>query len=555
MQYFLPFWPGDAIYTSFDPWEDTWDRKSEEKRIWEVFNRPPIDGVLVSLVNIKRTRFLRKNAEEEGIHKALRFEGPVMGDCGAFSYVNRKETPDPIETLKYYKRLGFNLCVTVDHLIVNTIRISREEIRKLTEEEKKERWETTLKNAEKMYEEMQKSEYEGVRLIGVTQGLDPKTYAEGVRRLLDYGFEYIGLGGLARKPTKYIVKVLNKVHREIRKEIRKRSSVQRLHPRIGLHLFGVARENLFEKMFEFGVTSFDSASPLRTAWTSSVKNYRLNNQFYAAVRIPFAKHEEEEELVEAKVFQDLKRFKNGQITVDEFIEELRLYASDNISPREKAIKRTLHDKPWEKCDCPLCKEIGIHMCIFRRSERNMRRGFHNVYHFYNLLRKRIPRILAFTQCSRKKDPDERLLSAYRRYAASSLFKTFWKNTHDLPIEIGILSGRYMLITWDTRIPKYDEPLSSEKIPKVSKNLENQLAFYEKVFFIGLGKYRDVVMQASENLSIPIEIFPKKELSRGKLDIIEYNRQMRYFRKSIEEEIKQYPMISQQLKFQTCIKNW
>ena len=66
-----------------------------------------------------------------------------------------------------------------------------------------------------------------------------------------------------------------------------------------------------------------------------------------------------------------------------------------------------------------------------------------------------------------------------------------------------------------------------------------MRFYDRVFFIGLGAYRKAVEKVSENLSIPVEIYPKLELSRGKLDIIEYNRQMREFRKAIEKEIKPY----------------
>ena len=38
-----------------------------------------------------------------------------MGDCRAFGYVEEKVPPyDPIETLKYYRDLGFNYGVTVD---------------------------------------------------------------------------------------------------------------------------------------------------------------------------------------------------------------------------------------------------------------------------------------------------------------------------------------------------------------------------------------------------------------------------------------------------------
>ena len=539
MKYFLPFWPGDDVYPRFNPWKDTWDSDDKQLRIWEVFPKPPIDGVLVSLVNINGTKFLREEANAKGIKEALGFYGPIMGDCGAYSYVNERNTPNPIETLKVYKKLGFDLCVTVDHLVVNTIKVSKDKSRKLTEDEKYDRWELTLKNAEKMFEEVKKGEYDGISLIGVTQGMGPDTYTEGVRRLLECGFDYIGLGGLVRRTTKFIERVLTEVGSEIKRELRNRNFKKGFSPRIGVHLFGIARENLFDKMVESGVTSFDSASPLRKAWTSSIGNYMLNRTLYTAIRIPYPR--DDEEILFNKVWENLRRFEEGSLNSDELIENLKSYAPQKITSRENEIKKTLLEKPWEKCDCPLCKEIGLHICIFRGCERNMRRGFHNVYHFYNLVRETVPRILALTNCSKKKDPEANLLPAYKRYMPSSPFKTFWKNVYDLPVEVGVLSGKYMLITWHTLIPDYDDILSTEKIPFAVKDLVNQLEFYDKVFFIGLGAYREAVKQAAEILSVPVEVFPKLELSRGKLDIIEYNRQMHHFREAIEKEIDSYPI--------------
>ena len=52
MKYFLPFWPADGIYDNFDPINDTWSGK--KRKIWEIFDKPPIDGVLVSLENLKQ---------------------------------------------------------------------------------------------------------------------------------------------------------------------------------------------------------------------------------------------------------------------------------------------------------------------------------------------------------------------------------------------------------------------------------------------------------------------------------------------------------------------
>jgi hypothetical protein len=43
----------------------------------------------------------------------------------------------------------------------------------------------------------------------------------------------------------------------------------------------------------------------------------------------------------------------------------------------------LIDKPWQHCDCVICKEVGVEVIIFRGNDRNRRRGFHNTFAFYH----------------------------------------------------------------------------------------------------------------------------------------------------------------------------
>ena len=53
------------------------------------------------------------------------------------------------------------------------------------------------------------------------------------------------------------------------------------------------------------------------------------------------------------------------------------------SPRlERVIERTIEDTPWKRCGCDICRAVGVEVIIFRSSNRNKRRGFHNlgVYH-------------------------------------------------------------------------------------------------------------------------------------------------------------------------------
>ncbi|MNE91357.1 hypothetical protein D3C80_1889590 [compost metagenome] len=44
-------------------------------------------------------------------------------------------------------------------------------------------------------------------------------------------------------------------------------------------------------------------------------------------------------------------------------------------------RTTLADKPWRRCGCRICKDVGIEVMIFRASNRNKRRGIHNLAAF------------------------------------------------------------------------------------------------------------------------------------------------------------------------------
>jgi hypothetical protein len=41
-------------------------------------------------------------------------------------------------------------------------------------------------------------------------------------------------------------------------------------------------------------------------------------------------------------------------------------------------RRTLEERPWRSCTCGICRQVGIQAVIFRGTERNKRRGFHNL---------------------------------------------------------------------------------------------------------------------------------------------------------------------------------
>ena len=62
-------------------------------------------------------------------------------------------------------------------------------------------------------------------------------------------------------------------------------------------------------------------------------------------------------------------------------DELLLRDTNDGKNLKEKYRRTLLDRPWKSCNCNACKQIGIHVVIFRGCNRNKRRGFHNTWVF------------------------------------------------------------------------------------------------------------------------------------------------------------------------------
>ena len=88
---------------------------------------------------------------------------------------------------------------------------------------------------------------------------------------------------------------------------------------------------------------------------------------------------------EAICLKSLRDYDRGKISLQKALNKVMIYdelMGGNGSLRKK-YKRTLTDKPWKKCPCRLCQDTGVDIVIFRRNNRNRRRGFHNTWVFYN----------------------------------------------------------------------------------------------------------------------------------------------------------------------------
>ncbi|MEM3101677.1 MAG: tRNA-guanine transglycosylase DpdA [Candidatus Nitrosotenuis sp.] len=411
MEYFLPDWE-DRLDPNYNFETDTFSRDrsaayATDVYAHQIFKKPPYDGILISLAVFKDKINLMSDGNGgkqirnfKSIKDYLRIERSselkVMGDCGAFSYINEDFPPEDYRIDKVsdiYQALKFDYGVSVDHMIPDSVmRKKGNKIRKIniTEKQKEERRQLTLKNAKEFIKYHRKKNLDFVP-IGAVQGYCPETYADSAAKTIEMGYSYIGIGTLVPKSDDEIVEILKAVKIAIGKK------------KIKIHLFGILRPRKIEEFKSLGVSSFDSASFLRKAWLRAGRNYiAKNGNWYAAIRIPYSENSVliKNALKEGYSVEDIKHMEKMALKV------VRDYASKKTEDVEKVLKtvlkydmlllrehdgnhhydkykKTLIDRPWERCNCEICKEIGVDVIIFRGANRNKRRGFHNIKVFYD----------------------------------------------------------------------------------------------------------------------------------------------------------------------------
>jgi len=102
VRYFIPEWD-DRVDPKYDFMNDVHSREHEEDPIkndvyiWNIFglNKVPIDGVLVSRFTIMQNKKKYRRVLQEGIHSVLRLPSTfeIMGDCGAWGYIQEEAPP------------------------------------------------------------------------------------------------------------------------------------------------------------------------------------------------------------------------------------------------------------------------------------------------------------------------------------------------------------------------------------------------------------------------------------------------------------------------------
>ncbi|MCF4010627.1 tRNA-guanine transglycosylase DpdA [Rheinheimera sp. UJ63] len=380
----------------------------DDKYAHEIFDAPVYDGVLVSkaivegLSGVKgrysvaqRQRFFR-----EGIYKFFRLPKSyeTIGDCGAFSYVKEFEPPYSVEAVvEFYTNSGFTHGIAMDHIIfdyenadVKSSKIVGERLIECLR-----RTELNLENASKF---LKISKSEPFNPYGVAHGWNPNSFSESVIQLQAMGYNKIALGGMIPLKTKDILEILAKVA-----EVRK--------PTTQLHLLGINRLEHISQFYSFGVTSFDSTSPLMQGLKDDKFNYHLPEHKYTSIAIPQVdgNNTMRKLIASGAIDQDLAiklericldliiQFDQGYVSKETVLDALceyeKLYLKDaHTKTRRGLMNKVLTDKPWVSCPCNICKEIGIHVMLKRGAARNRRRGFHNLFNAYNTIQKELSKI-------------------------------------------------------------------------------------------------------------------------------------------------------------------
>ena len=413
MKFFLPDWedridPGYSLNN--DMYSDSHMSNPYANDVYahQIYKEnPPYDGILVSLSNYRSKLKLKEdntgrlsirgfNDIRDYLKIPISSKLEVMGDSGAFSYVTERNPPQPFFSIEnvagIYNDLNFKFGVSVDHIAAESYLIAdkngkRKRVKRPMSE-KRYRVNLTLKNDMLFYHYHRRERLNFIP-VGVAQGFDENSYRKSVQKIIEMGYDHIALGGLVQYTDAFIIKILEEIKPLVRG--------------VDVHLFGVLRPDKLLTFRELGVTSFDSASYLRKSWLRSGQNYLTkNNTWYTALRVPYRNNpnvlarakelgiaEQELETMELEALEAIHVYANGHSSVEKTLEKVLKY--DKILLRNSKDERNLEEKyritlssrPWDKCDCSICSNLGVDVVIFRGTHRNKQRGFHNNWVFRN----------------------------------------------------------------------------------------------------------------------------------------------------------------------------
>jgi len=369
-------------------------RQRDDRYPHEVHSKPPYTGILVSKAIIdgvggagKYTVAQRHRLYRLGVRGFFRLDDApgvrlrTMGDCGAFSYAAQPTPPySADEVLDFYEGCGFDAGIAIDHVIFGYAPEADETGE--CDPAWVERHELNFRLAEEFLNRC-RTRQSHIQPVGVAHGWSPASYAESVRRLQDLGYKRIAMGGMVPLKTMQIITCLEAVA-----DVRDAETE--------LHLLGVTRTEQVSAFAGYGVTSFDSTAPFRQAFKDDKDNYYTRTSNYAALRVPQVDgntrlqamiragriDQAEARGCERAALDAVRALDRGECSVLDALAALEAYdILQGRKPLPEIYRRTLTDRPWKNCNCKVCRAAGVEVMIFRGTERNKRRGFHNLFVF------------------------------------------------------------------------------------------------------------------------------------------------------------------------------
>ena len=382
-------------------------RQRDDHYAHEALGTAPFDGMLVSKAIVdglpgatgKYTVAQRQRLYRVGVRNFFRLDqaaGPridTLGDCGAFTYVRDELPPYTADdVIDFYDGCGFDLGISIDHVILGYDPTADFDTSHPAREDWQRRQTITLDLASEFRRRVRARKVR-FQPLGVAQGWSPTSYAMAVKALQKIGYTRIALGGMVPLKTREILACLDAV-----------STVRK--PDTQLHLLGISRCENVEAFAAAGVTSFDSTSPFRQSFKDDSDNYYSLNGPYTALRVPQVDGnpklkariragqvpQAEAIRLERQSLQSLRGYDTGTVDIESVLEVLSEYdqlCDNGRKDRTAAYRRTLEDQPWRDCRCGLCQTAGIEIALFRGSERNKRRGFHNLHVFRQRLHREL----------------------------------------------------------------------------------------------------------------------------------------------------------------------
>ena len=176
-------------------------------------------------------------------------------------------------------------------------------------------------------------------------------------------------------------------------------------PDTELHLLGVTRTDKLATFQRYGVTSFDSTSPFRQAFKDDRDNYHTDDRTWIALRVPqvdanpkLQRRIRAGEIdgqvarrLEQSALGALRGYDRGTASLEDAVSALREYEAlhDEHRDRSARYREMLALRHGSRVTVVCVWRVGIEVGIFRGTERNKRRGFHNLHIFARRLKYQI----------------------------------------------------------------------------------------------------------------------------------------------------------------------